>query len=125
MSSIVENKNAVYVYDQDTELPGIPFHWLDNEDQVIPFAAGWTFKCYICTYQTVDTVAMLDNSGFEGADTLPNLVANWNLNQFAALVGSATGIPYSAKLRATRTSDGKRRKLDFTLWVRSKPTELV
>jgi hypothetical protein len=99
-------------YIQGAELPDEGIEWRDRTNALIDFSSGFTFALKV---GYAGSAALLTKTaGISGASTTPNITISWavagELNTLA--VGQ-----YEALLTATRSSDGKDRKMYFNLII--------
>jgi len=93
---------------QGADLPDLTIPWTDTNGAVIDFSTGYTFTLKIG--KPPDPAVLTITSGISGAATLPNITVAWAVS--GALDSLAPG-RWTGHLIATRTSDGKKRPMQF------------
>src|SRR5262245_10173049 len=100
-------------YTQGAELPDLAIEWRDRTGQLVPFGSiAHTFELRV---GHAGAAAVLTKaSGFNGSDGNPNVLIAWSPSNELNTIAPGT---YDADLIATRSSDGKQRKMRFELNV--------
>lgn len=102
---------AVVPYIQGAELPDIPLEWRDEAGVLIDFSTGHTFA--LALTQGGGSPVLNKASGISGDSAAPNVRVSWDADELDPL----TPGHYLATLTATRTADGKDRKMRFLLAI--------
>jgi hypothetical protein len=95
-------------YMQGAELPDLTIDWEDRNGDPVDFSTGHTFELKLG--KPGQAAALTKTTGITGDDVFPNVLVAW---ASSGELNSLTPGPYKAILTATRTSDGKQRKLPF------------
>jgi hypothetical protein len=100
-------------YIQGSDLPDLTIEWRDRNGALIQFqSVAHTFDLKVGhPGQAAD---LTKSTGFTGADTAPNVTVQWATT---GELNTLTPGTYQADLTATRSGDGKQRKLRFPLVV--------
>lgn len=106
--------SQTYVYRADQELPALALEWLDRDGAIVDFSTGWTFTVKLSPAGDPGTVKFSKTTGVTGAATLPNLLVDWAVTDWAALVAASGALPaagrrYLVHVYARRTADTKDR----------------
>lgn len=96
---------------QGSDLPDFELTWRENGD-LVPFSDPHAFVLTV-TREGDDTPVLTKGTNIDGADTAPNVTVQFSVNERAALT---PGI-YSARLKATRQSDGRARIMPFSFRI--------
>jgi hypothetical protein len=100
-------------YIQGADLPDFAVEWADRDGAPILFGSiAHTFELKIG--RRGNPATLTKSTGITGADTSPNVTVAWSTSGELNTLAVGT---YDADLIATRTSDGKQRKLRFRLVV--------
>lgn len=110
--------DTIAVYYKGAALPDLACLWEDDDGDIIDFTSGYTFIAKVGTPGA--TALFTKTTGFVGAATDPNLTLLWPTT--GELQSLAPNQSYTIDITATRTSDGKPRKAQYTIFLRDAVT---
>lgn len=101
-------------YTNGADLPDLAITWKDHAGNIINFSTGWTFSVKVGVVGA--TALFTKTTGITGAATGPNLVIAWAVT--GELNSLAPNKSYTVSITATRTADGKERKMATTIFIK-------
>jgi hypothetical protein len=95
-------------YYTNQELPGIPFRWADETDDVLDYSAGFTFHADLVRG---DSIIASESTNIVGAASSPNVtISKWSSTTLTAIAADLTTLgrrtqSYELRLYARRVAD--------------------